>query len=1114
MGLLQELPDPQQILNILGRITGSEAENTGLNAVLRLLTDIDTDTMASSFASQLDNTVSSNFSTNGSSLTEEILGNFNQALDSLPSDSGQLVSPLLDRLGSIRNLTTTELSERLLVSIGGFQNIQSLIPTDMRTLLSGAAEGMSQLKDQLISGEWGGLRQWSESVQGLYDEMSPLFTGGSGTVEDRLIAFLSNKMTDLVRILFPRQQGIAERISNQLDHVISPSHVNTLQTIKSDLINHINQTKTEFDNGNFTNTTHLASAEAGFQQLADELSDILSGLSQTLNTEGARAEGMTRALQQQFADFDEVEIVDLGNIRDMFVNSLNRAEEALRELNLEVVRDTIENVFNRINEGIDQFDFGRLTETIENLQNQIQSVLDGLDAALFEVIASIRNVFSQIKEALRSIASALGSYDEEGQFHFHIVREIEDFLRGIKSALQENVQPMLDQFKDTVDRTLQEVQKILSSVQGQIDSVKGELQSILQGVSDQLEDLDVTGEIEEIRQKMDEMLSRLGEIDFNPVVDPVVGQINGMRDGLREIDLSSLNDFLKNTLRISVQLVKEIDFTENITNVLLKEINEILEIPKNGLSEIEEKIENTLAKLTEFDPGIILKPLDDLFDPVTERLNALQLEKILEPLDEWHARIKEELDKLSPSFLLHPVIELYDQLKSTFQSISPEELIQPLQEGIDDFKSELQRLDITGITDDLGNVLNRVNNILDEISPENLFAPLVNGFDKIIGAIDRFSPGTLLEPFANIFEPLMAPLDNLTEEHVRLIGEAFSEVRTLPAAYDPQHNFQTIQQKYSEIQGLIQQMNVGQIISDLRGPYNALKASFDAGGSAGAGIEERVNSLDPLRSETINRVSSELQQFQSQIQNAFSEATPPADLMSRFEEIRPSLESLIPTWVRDDMTPSSVREAFRRANPLNITEEVNQLYETFREQLQNFDPRILQENVQETFDNLRETLRAVDPEIIINRVQDVINNLSQRLDSLDLRFIVDELEDLTEEVETLIHGLNPRPIIQQLEELTNEIKGIVDELKPSEVLSALNEPFQTAKDIVESFNPEFLKEPLLDIYEGIQDKITEIDIGIILKPLDDRLNDLRDELEEGLDRSGTAFNGMIAAIPV
>jgi hypothetical protein len=1113
MGLLQQLPTTEQVTSILIPIMGDGATGEGVAGVLSLLEGIDPSGLSGTLLADLDQAVSTSLSVDTGALTGGALDQFRQAMAAFPADPVQLVAPLSDRLTTIQSLSAADLPSQLLNGIDGLQDIESLIPANTGELVAGAAERLTQLKGEFISGEFGELRQWSESVGALYAEIEPLLTSDAGSIEDRLVEYLREKITDLVQLILP-QESLASAIAAPFDAAISGERLEGLNALKVELVNAMNLACTGFEQGNFTNTAHLAAAQDTFRQFTEALSGIATALRLVLDQEIASAEGLSRALQRQLDEFAQIEIVDLGNIKDKFTAAIGRIEEAIEGLDLDVVRETIDGVFAQVNDAIGQFDLGQLTARLSDLQAQLQSVLNALDGVLFEVIASVRNLFTQLKEALRSVASALGSYDEEGNFQFQVQQEIESFLKEIQTALQETIRPLLDQFKTTVGSALQGVQDGLAAVGDEIEAVKSELQQTLQGVHQELEGLDVQGTLEGIRQQLDGMLGELGAIDFDPVVDPVVAEINEMRDALSEIDVSSLSDFTRTALRTAVEVVIDIDFADDIADALLDEIDDILEIPRSALDDLETGVGAALQQFGELAPETLLAPLDDLFDPITEHLDALDLESLLDPLDDWYERALQQLDDVSPAALLQPLVDLYDELQGAFDAISPAELIRPLQEAIDDVKAEIQAIDLGSIAAQLGGVTERVKGLLDELSPESLLDPLVNAFDKIMGALDRFDPGALLSPFADVFNALVGPLANLTADHARLIAEIFGLLRGLLEAFDPQHIFQVVREGAAAVQSALQQLNVGGLIAELRGPHQALEVALQAGGVAGDGaLTARVEGLNPMRDPTIGQVVSDFQRFQSQI-SALAEAQPPEDLVGRYQEVRPRLESLIPTWAQEDLTPEAIRRAFERANPLSIEAEVEQLYETIKEQVRNFDPRIVQDNVRASFDQVKTAILALDPETIVGQVQEVLDALTQRLDAVNLQFVADELEDLAGEVQAIVAGLDPRPIVDQLQELVDEVTQMAGAFKPSEVLGDLQAPLDEAKDLVGEFAPDAFKEPILEVFQAIQDIVKDVDLVIVLQPLTDRLQQLRDELEEGLRRTETAFDGMLRAIPV
>lgn len=1113
MGILQSLPSEDQLTSILEPVLGNGEEGTGVAGVLRLLEKLDTKNLTSSLTGQLDQTLSSNLTIDSGSVTGGTLTQLQQVVGTIP-DPQTLLKPLTDTFDKIKSLSTEGLSTELLSGVDGLQSISGLVPPDGRDLVAGVADRVADIKKEFVSGEFAQLSQWSDSVKKLHDEIKPLLSGGNGTLEDRLIAFLRDKITELVGLILPSVKPGLD-ITGALTSSLSADRLSALNAVKAELIGWMNAAKTEFDAGQFSNTAAFDKAKAAFDKLIEIITAMTGGPRRVLDQASATVDGIASLMKEQFDDFAQIEIIDFGNIKDKFAQAIKKVEDAVKGLDLASVKQKVQDVFAKINDVIGKFDLSQLTKKLGDLQVELKSILDSLDSALLGAIASIRSAFNKIKDALQSVASALGSYDADGVFHFNVEQEIASFLNSIKQTLQDTIQPLLNDFKTTIRDTLQQVHEGLVTVKSEVEKVKTQLQEMLQGVNDQIQSLDVPGTLESARQTLDQTLKELGDFDFEPVVVPVITEIDEISGELKKIDVSSLNDFTKGALKVSVSVVLAVDFEGQITAVLMEEFDKLLEFPKQGLTEIETNVEALIQRFSEFAPGALLAPLDEVFAPVTKFLDELNLETLVKPLDEWYGRLLAELDKISPAALLQPVVDLYAQLTATLDAVSPEALVRPLTEAIDGIKAEVKKIDVTGLAGDLGGVLTQVKESLDKISPESLLAPVVDAFDKIMGAIDSFDPSILLKPVGDLFDSLVAPLANATGEHARLVSEAFAGLRGIVDTFDPKNVYRLVREQTTAVNDIAEQIDVGALLASLKAPFDAMQASFSAnGGSANVSLSASVASLNPLKNPAISQAATDLQQIQAKL-SALAQAQPPADLVTRYEkDIRAKIESLIPVWARENISADSIRRAFQVLNPMNLTADIKKLYDAIKDQLKNFDPRILQEEIKGSFEKAKSTVLSLDPNAILAQVQGVIDQLLQRLDVIDLKIITDELKDVVDEVKNIAGGLNPERIIAQLTDLVDEVKSIVGSLQPSQILRELNEPFELAKSIVAEFDPSVFKEALQSIFEGIQNVLAQIDVGVVLQPLNERLQQLHDELEDALKRTGTAFNGMLAAIPV
>ena len=96
----------------------------------------------------------------------------------------------------------------------------------------------------------------------------------------------------------------------------------------------------------------------------------------------------------------------------------------------------------------------------------------------------------------------------------------------------------------------------------------------------------------------------------------------------------------------------------------------------------------------------------------------------------------------------------------------------------------------------------------------------------------------------------------------------------------------------------------------------------------------------------------------------------------------------------------------------------------------------------------------------------------------------------------------------------SDLKAMAADLRPGELLAELQGPLEAARELVGAFSPQIFIDALQTTFDEIDRILSEIDVGVLLAPILDRLQQIRDELEDGLRRTETAFNAMLAAIPV
>lgn len=1110
-GPLEGLPSSDEFSSIFSGVAGDGAEKTGVSGAVGILNDAGVSSQTTALVSQLQTALGGPLNGGASSPSAAgIIDQFTTAAQALPSDPTTLTTPLTSRLDTIRGLTSPEVTGELLGGISALSNLPSQVQLDPEALLRAA--GLDDLRTSLQAGEFGRLHQWSEAVA-LLDEELAGFDGAPEALKERLINFLGEKVADLADLILPGIRRPAEEFAGRLDAAVSPERIATVGAAKGTLLGDLERLRAEFATGNVSNTAALSAAETSFQALVSDLDTLAVELEAALADARATAGGLAEALARQYDAFQSVEVVDVTDIRARALGAIAELRETISAVDLTGVRAQIDAILHQISDVIAELNVGRVMAALEGTQGPIREALDTLDAALYELVSLVRSALDRVRQALQTVMEALGTTGEDGRFHFHIEREIETFLNHVKSVITDTLRPLLESFRNTITQVITQVMGALDQVRDQIEAVKSQLQQTLNAAVEQLRAIDIRGTLERIRQSLDEMLSELAGIDFDTVVDSVVAQIEEMREQLRQIDTSALNDVIRGALRIAVQVVTSIDFTTEITKALTDEFDTILEAPTRAVGDVQARIDEALDRLRALSPEAAVAPLSELFSPLMSALDSLQVETMVAPLEAWHRTARAELDKVMPSALLEPLVAAYDELNRTVASLTTASLVEALEGVLAQVRSEVQRLEPARLIGDLSSALREATAVVQNFAPDQVFAPLVAEFDRITSVLDRFDPATLFAPLGRLFARLTAPLDALTDDDARRVGELFAPLVGLSVAFDPRINFETVAAKTTAARRLLQPINIGRLIAEIKPSYDSMVAAFEAGGRADA-LASRVQALNPLQSQAMTRLAERFQAAHTRLQSAFPETVPPEDLAARFAKIRPRLEELVPEWTRQTPTAASIRQAVEWANPANLSGDLASVYDAIKTQWRALDPHGLAQGLQEAHRHIVDGLAALDPAALAGRLQGLVQDILDRLGSLSIQTVAGEVQNLESDLRAVLGALDPRPIIQRLDALVSEVKALFDELAPGALLSGLREPLDAVKALVREFDPASFAQALQPIFAEVQDLLSQIDITVLLEPITNRLQSLRGDLVQALQRTERAFDSMLAAIPL
>jgi hypothetical protein len=1104
------LPSRDRFDGILAPLVGSEGG--GVAGAADFLAEIDVTALTSELTTRLDAALAGTLPAGGGgAVPSDLIPRFEAALARVPADPAALLQPLTGRLGAIRERASNGLAVELGGGLAKLEVVHAEVPPDLAPLLAGLDPALERIKASLISGAFAQLRTWSDRVLPFAEAIERVAATSTDSVQTAVIQWLAGKVADLINALLPDGESAVSQAAARLSAIAASRPAEAASRAADELTGAFRAVGARFGAGDVSTVAPLSDAEAKLAALIASLDGTSRELASVLGS--ADPSALATDFTRRLSFLRELEIVDLGSLKEGFADAIGEVQRSVEAIDLEGVAGAIRAPLERVAEAVHQLDLDALPERVRALAQELDDLVAGLEAALLEVVATVRGALAQARETLRALAETLGRFEPDGSFRFHLADELDAFLGRARDGLEETVLPMIEEFRARIGDLLARVREALEGVRGQIEGVRAELEAALDGAATQVEGLDLERRVEEIAGRIRAMLDQLGSVDFDLVTDPVVAELGEMQGSLRELDPSKLNDLLRQSLKLAVHVVVEIEFTADITEVLVQQMDRLLEPPREALARAESTLEGGLAELGRLRPSGLLTPLDRVFAPVREGLDALRLEVLTEPLDAWHRSAVGAVESVSPAALLAPLVEVHAGLVRAVEALDPTALTAPLRSAIAELVAELRRIDVTTVAGDLEILVARVRQSIAAFDPARLLAPASEAFAKIVGALDRFDPAALLAPFARVFAWLEGALEGLTDTHAEAIGVALEPLASLSERLDPERAYASLRGAADAAAGAVAAVAPGRLLAQVQASYRTMLAAIDVS-RAPPDVGARLAALNPIRHEGLAQAVATLAAEEARVRSELATARPPESLRAAYAEVEGRATSLAPAWIEPGMSAESVRRAVRRANPLAVEAEVRELWEAVKTQLRALDPAALAAPLSEAFDEVTRAIDALDPTAVLALGQETIQGVGDAVEAVDLSLIETELAGVTDDLGAVVRALDPAAVIGQLEQATDALRAALDRLRPTAILEGLNEPLGAAREVVQAFDPAALREPLDATYERIQRVIASIDVAVLLAPLLEKLEELRAGLEASLRRTATAFNDMLRAIPL
>jgi hypothetical protein len=1043
-------------------------------------------------------------------------------------DLTQPVQTVAGGLAQVRNDILGSALGELAFAPGETRELREILVEQVPELTDQFLSGLTSMRDGVIS---------AERVQETIDfvgEISAL-TADLPTDPDEIVDFLAQSFVGLPGSLLDAPLALTSPVLDRLEQMADTAANNDVQLRLPALTVQLDGAAAQIGALDVT-------VESSYQAVIERLIVAQTSLEAMSGGVQNAIEGLSGGLSQ----------VDLGQFETDFQAAIEGIP-ALEVTSLDEVGAGILAPLEQINQAMESLD---PEEFAERLRVLLQGLAEGQEElALGSWQADVLGFFEDIKTFVEQL-DLTGVRDQIGSAFDTIDQEISALGADFKQTLIDTINEPLGAVEDAVDSI------DLASVTAFVEGVFGRLNTALDNIS--VADLqaelvsafgtldgvidDLVTQTTSIAGQLGDIISSLGEIQFDPVTGEVIADIEDLTGKLEQIDPDSLGTPQKIALSAAVGILQAIDFQGAVTDVLTERCNELVALPQEPLQTVAERLDALFERVAAFDPEVIVSPLGDLYARILEPIDSFQATTLVQPLEDALSQAKEAFDALSPEQLRAPLAELYAPLPAALDALSPTELLQPVVDVFDGFEEALRKVDLTALFGELETLLDDLfaqarAEIVDHIQGLGLPTPVsdfltslaalldlvsptffTDPSNKLVGAMDSiladFNPGDLFVPLQTLYDQLVALLDQVEEEV--LVG-GFERVRetliTTMSRTDPAIVVGRINNLSLETSTFYSALNPASLATALDGPYQSLTTAF-------AGVDE--SEVPPDLQSQYDQIEGLITSLNPQsvftaLQDSYTSALDQLDglgqvsldgLADTFAPVRQQIDGLIPDFLREPVTAESVAVALNELRPDAIAAEVDAAFDEFKQRFTALRPQLVAE-LQAFADEQSDLLVFFDFRALAEKFQEIYDAIIEQVTALNPAAIVADLQGVFDAVKSRIEELDPTFLVGELSDTFDQIKGKLDDLGFDAVETGLETSLENTKDKLALLDPvDILRQAgLLDTFADLEDALAEVSVANLVADLDEALKKLCAELQSELEKTETAFERMLSAIP-
>jgi len=1049
----------------------------------------------------------------------QALGNLSATVSAVPDDLFSGIQGPLSEFESVLQ----RLPEIIALLSNTADAVEQARNGDMQPVLQNATDGFNGILQNLSGPDFAGFSQWREYLQELSDALRPIIDSGADTetIRDQLLLLAINRIRDAILGLAPEMAGLAEDAEDFFNGLLPDVGVFNLGSLQSDVLQSLGaiQATAESDGADLENL--IAEFEGRLQQLIDSLHGGIDVVQDKLDSPLMTVGEASRVASRELDSIVATKVDDYSNVVERLETFFSGIEEAINELDLSAITDGVDDLFAQVQSVVAELNPELIQAEMDDMAGSAEQQLNRVQEMLTSLTSRIQGWLGQLTAEMDSAVAQLGEFNEEDEFEFAFQQSIEDVYQQVDYLIQGNpndtnaasIAGSIEEFQGMFTQLIGEVEQQLVVLADQLNAAQDSVAGVLNDAKTEIETVDPQAVMEEAKQGIEQAFEAMSGLEFDPVVDPIIEELDKARDELAQIDLSSLNDMLKVALNAALSAIQTSDFDEQISKVLLQELDEMLAYPREVLNGIANKLNELITKVLVISPDLLLEPVQQEVDKIAEQL-GLDLQKVLlPPLNAVLDSLKQALEPLNPAQFLQPLQDVFDEAVQAVDGLSPEALLQPVQEQIDNLSKTVDDVSLQQPLARVNSVMGDINGFLYQMNPEELLRPVSEPFDSVFNGLQQLQPSTLLAPLSDIMEQISDVTAEVPADVITTLRDLYDEALARADALSPEAMFSEIRGPLQTFQGRWAQLAPGPLLNEIQTRYGQVQLSVQVADQRdGTAFSARINLSAPT--QVFASVLSRYEPIHQRVDSLLGDLDP-APLEDKYQQAVTRMGELLPRAIRDDITSGQLETLLGLTNPTQWITHLDEIYNRILAKLEVFTPATLIEPLAETYNGLSTALSAIDIAAIVQRIEDLVGRIAQIIASISLESIFAPILEAVDSIKAVVVRLSPAPLIKGLGERFNKLVDVIDTLAIDELVGVLQQTWDSLyAKIEELFNLEELFSPIVEIFEALQAILGGLDVGELISVLDDKLDKIHDELEEALDRTGDSFKGMLAAIPV